>query len=44
MFQSAYRPNHSTETVSVKIFNDISLSFGYRGEGGAMLVGSECCI
>ena len=28
MFQSAYRPNHSTETALVKIFNNISLSLG----------------
>ena len=28
MFQRAYRPNHSTETALVKIFNDISLALG----------------
>ena len=28
MFESAYRPNHSTENRLVKIFNDISLSLG----------------
>ena len=28
MFQSAYRSNHSTATVLVKIFNDISLALG----------------
>ena len=28
MFQNAYRPNHSTETALVKIFNDISLALG----------------
>ena len=28
MFQSAYRPNHSTETDLLRIFNYISLSLG----------------
>ena len=28
VFQSAYRPNHSTEIALVKIFNDISLALG----------------
>ena len=30
MFQSAYRPNHSTYIAFVKIFNDISLSLGRK--------------
>ncbi len=30
VFQSAYRPNHSTETAVVKIFSDICLSLGVR--------------
>ena len=28
MFQSAYRPNHSTETALVNIFKDILLTLG----------------
>ena len=30
LFQSAYRPNHSTETAVVKIFSDICLSLSQR--------------
>ena len=32
VFQSAYRPHHSTETVVVKIFSDICISIGRKRE------------